>query len=124
MNFQNFNNFRFMYDNLAQDITVTTITEDIDDDLGTTKPKASKTVHLHEPILNTLVPNDSYGNADGGQISTTTYKWESKHGDFDKGDQVETSLYGQFKVTDKATDVAGGLYEYTLQRIGDDDFVS
>lgn len=123
MFFDNFGSFDFMYGLLSQDITVITTTEVKDDDLGTTSRKANQKVQLKEPILNTQNPNITYSNADGGQLSTTVYYLESKHSEFNKGDEVITKD-NHFKITGKADDVAGGLWFYTLKRVGDDDFVS
>lgn len=122
MLFDSFGGFEFMFDNLAQDITVITTTEVVDNDLGTTIRKANQEIKLHEPILNTQNPNVTYSNADGGQYPTTVYYLESKHSEFNKGDEVKTKD-NHFKITGKADDVASGLWFYTLKRVGDDDFV-
>lgn len=118
--FQNYSSFEFMFENLAQDITVVTTRQVQDDDLGTTTYEDTSKVHLREPILNTQNPNVTYSNTDGGQYPTTVYYWESKHPEFNKGDKVITTD-NQFKVTAKATDVAGKLWFYTLKRVGDDE---
>lgn len=122
MLFDSFGGFEFMFDNLAQDITVITTTEVVDNDLGTTSRKANQEVKLHEPILNTQNPNVTYSNADGGQYPTTVYYLESKHSEFNKGDEVITAN-NHFKITAKADDVASGLWFYTLKRVGDDNDV-
>lgn len=121
--FQNFDNFAFMYDNLARDATVKIMGEVVDNDLGVTSTAPIKEVRIHEPILNTLVPNDSYSTADGGQISTTVYQLESKHSEFNKNDEVITDDFGSFTIIDKSSDVAGGLFIYTLKRKGGEKFV-
>lgn len=123
MFFDSFGGFEFMFDNLAQDITVITTAEVEDTDLGTTSRKANQEVKLHEPILNTQNPNITYSNSDGGQLETTVYYLESKHSEFNKGDEVRTKD-NHFKITAKADDVASGLWFYTLKRVGDDNFVS
>lgn len=122
MFFDSFGGFDFMFDNLVQDITVITTTEVEDEDLGTTSRKANQAIKLHEPILNTQNPNVTYSNTDGGQYPTTVYYLESKHSEFNKGDEVKTKD-NHFKITGKADDVASGLWFYTLKRVGDDDFV-
>lgn len=123
MFFDSFGGFEFMFDNLAQDITVITTAEVEDEDLGTTSRKANQEVKLHEPILNTQNPNITYSNSDGGQLETTVYYLESKHSELNKGDEVITKD-NHFKITAKADDVASGLWFYTLKRVGDDNFVS
>lgn len=122
MFFDSFGSFDFMFDNLAQDITVITTTEVEDEDLGTTSRQVSKQLQLKEPILNTQNPNITYSNADGGQYPTTVYYLESKHSEFNKGDEVKTAT-DHFKITAKADDVASGLWFYTLKRVGDDNEV-
>ncbi len=122
MFFDSFNGFDFMFDNLAQDITVITTVELEDEDLGTVKRVANQKIKLHEPILNTQNPNVTYQGADGGQYPTTVYYLESRHSEFKKGDEVVTTN-NHFKITAKADDVASGLWYYTLKRVGDDDFV-
>lgn len=121
--FQNFDNFAFMYDNLARHATVKIMGEVVDNDLGVTSTAPVKEVEINEPILNTLVPNDSYSTADGGQISTTVYQLESKHSEFNKNDEVITDDFGSFTIIDKSSDVAGGLFIYTLKRKGGEKFV-
>lgn len=120
--FDNFDNFAFMFDNLARDATVKVMGQVVDD-LGVSQPGVIKEVPIHEPILNTLVPNDSYSTADGGQINSTVYQLESKHSEFNKNDEVITDDFGSFVITDKSSDVAGGLFVYTLKRKGGEKFV-
>lgn len=120
--FDNFDNFAFMFDSLARDATVKVMGQ-VADDLGVTQHAVVKEVPIHEPILNTLVPNDSYSTADGGQINSIVYQLESKHSDFNKNDEVITDGLGSFVITDKSTDVAGGLFIYTLKRKGGEKFV-
>lgn len=118
--FQNFNNFDFMFNRMAQKLTITTTSSGGYDDEGYPIKSEDSSVEVNEPLFNTQNPNTSYTNTDGGQYPTSQLYWSSKHSEFDKGTKVTSEKGITYEVTAKSEDIGAELTYYTLKKVGDE----
>ncbi|CAI2679534.1 hypothetical protein [Apilactobacillus apinorum] len=114
---QTFGAYKFMFNRLKQPLTITKHSQNGYDDAGYPIKTSQESLQVNEPIVNSQNPNMTFPSMDGGQYSTDTLYWISRHGDFTKEDQVK-SEDGEYKVTGRAK-VLPKLFFYTIKRIDD-----
>ncbi|MCT2883681.1 hypothetical protein [Lentilactobacillus parabuchneri] len=123
MAFQNFNDFAYMNDQLAEDLTITVIGKDTGetDDLGKPIMGPNVVYHVSEVITNTTNPNMTYSQEDGGQLPVGTLYWLSHMVACPKGTIVQRSNGSKYEVVNHADDLAAGMTYYQIKEVGTDE---
>ncbi|VDG20631.1 hypothetical protein [Lactobacillus buchneri CD034] [Lactiplantibacillus mudanjiangensis] len=122
MTFPNFGQFRFMYDQLAQPLTIRVPTgNQTRDERGLPAPEYQPDNHVNEPLVSNADPNLTYHNAGGGQIAVGNMYWESQTAGQPLGTLVITQQGQKYKVISHGLDVAAGLTYYQVQGVGQDE---
>ena len=123
--FQNFNQFGFMFDRLAQPLKVyVPVDGKKRNKLGlpaTSDDAYEKPLSVTEPIVSNSNPNLTYHNAGGGQVSVGELYWTSKHDGYPLGTKVQTSDGHEYKVISHGLDMPAGLTYYQVQEVGGDE---
>lgn len=121
--FQNFDNFAFMNDQLAEALTVTIPGQNTGqtDDLG--RPIMGDPIikQVNEPIINTVNPNMTYSQEDGGQLPVGTLYWLSHLSGCPKGTKVKRANDVSYEVINHADDIQAGLVYYQIKEVGTDE---
>lgn len=126
--FKNFDRFRYMYNQLKQDIVVTipvkrTGTATDYDDTGTLKQAYSDPIEMCEPIVkdttNTLqTAGDEYESEGGGVVRISQMQWVSLRDDIPRGTKVHVVDSGHdYEVEKHTPDEVAGLTTYYLKAV-------
>lgn len=123
MNFQNFGNFGFMNDMLAEDLTITIPGHDTgdSDELGRPIMAPATAKKVHEPIVNSTNPNMTYTPEFGGQLPVGTLYWLSGLVGCPKGTKVQRASGATYEVINHGDDFAAGRVYYQLKEVGTDE---
>lgn len=126
--FQNFNRFRYMYDQLKQPIEVSkpvalTGTVADYDNTGGLKKQYSESEKLVEPIVKDTVnsvtnPGDEFISEGGGTVKVELMEWVSVRFDFPRGTKVKLTDSGrEYEVENYTPDDIAGLMTYYLRAV-------
>lgn len=122
MAFPNFNQFTFMYDQLAQPLTVRVPNGSNErDKRGLPVIGYKPDITVNEPLISNSDPNLTYHNAGGGQLAVGSMYWESRTTGYPLGTVVVTKTNHQYKVISHGLDVAANLTYYQVQEVGNDE---
>lgn len=116
-NIQTFSSYKFLFDKLAQPLTITVKGEQTIDDSGFPINEHDHVLKLNEPLINVSNPNTIFTNIDGGQFETTSICWVSRHKEFTKGTKVATDD-NEYQVVSKA-EVLPNLVYYQLKAVSE-----
>ncbi len=127
--FKNFNNFRWMFDRLKQDIEVTVPVSDHKptakdfDSTGTPKKQFSDVQKLCEPIVKSTTntwtsPGTEFLAEGGGTVEVAQMQWVSLHPDFPRGTRVHVIASNHdYEVESFTPDEVAGLTTYYLKAV-------
>jgi len=120
--FDNFDNFSFIDDMLAEPLTITVPGVDTRkrDEHGHPIIEEAKTFKVEEAIVNNTNPNFQIDMGVGGTQTVGTLYWRSKTSGYPKGTQVvrDEQPNIDYEVTAYADDPAAGLTYYSLKEVG------
>ena len=120
--FDNFMNFAFAQDMVAEPLTVTVHGRDSGkrDEHGQPVKATDQVLHVNEGITNSTNPNLSFNMVDGGQMPVGTLYWLSHTPHLPKGTtvvrDVEPSV--QYQTINSGADIQAGLTYYQLKEMG------
>lgn len=123
--FDNFDNFAFMNDMLAEPLTVTIAGKQTGtrDAHGQPIKDPDTTRHVDEPIVNTTNPNLNFNAGIGGELPVGTLYWLSDFNDVPKDTKVVRDNHPDitYTVINRGDDIAAGKTYYQIKEVGSDE---